>query len=168
MKTVLTRLKTLIQDNTGNGNTLSYVLSAEIVHPQIDLTKQFVTGMPKILLTPGKTMEVWVASQRKESKNTVTAYLLMMYHTRETGIIGDSSRGPNQGKGIVDLVEDFISVVRGHQLSVGGVKYLDRPIDIINVIYNEPIVINNAHLLLASVSMQCNYLFNQATLPGNI
>ena len=92
----------------------------------------------------------------------------MMYHTRETGIIGDSTRSTNQGKGIVDFVEDFVSVVRGHRLSVDGTKYLDRPLDILGITYNEPIVINNAHLLLASVSMQCNYLFNQATLPGNI
>ena len=168
MKTVLTRLKTLVQDNLGGSNTLSYVVSAEIVHPQIDLSKQFIAGLPKVLITPNKTSESWVSTQKKESKNVVNAYLLMMYHTRETGIIGDSTRSTNQGKGIVDFVEDFVSVVRGHRLSVDGTKYLDRPLDILGITYNEPIVINNAHLLLASVSMQCNYLFNQATLPGNI
>ena len=167
MKIVLTRLKTLVQDNLGGSNTLAYVVSAEIVHPQIDLSKQFVAGLPKVLLTPGQTSEAWQATQRKESRNTVTAYLLMMYHNRETGIVGDSARG-NQGKGIVDFVEDFISVVRGHRLAVDGVKYLDRPLDILGVIYNEPIVVNNAHILLASVSMQCNFLFNQSSLPGNV
>ena len=167
MKTVLTRIKTLVQDNLGGSNTLSYVVSAEIVHPQIDLSKQFVAGLPKVLITPGQTSESWIATQRKESKNTVTAYLLMMYHQRETGIIGDASRG-TQGKGIVDFVEDFISVVRGHRLSVADEKYLDRPLDILGVVYNEPIVVNNSHILLASVSMQCNFLFNQTSLPGNI
>ena len=165
MKTVLTRLKTLVQDNLGGSNTLSYVVSAEIVHPQIDLSKQFVAGLPKVLITPGQTSEVWQATQRKESRNVVTAYLLMMYHNRETGIVGDSATSV---KGIVDFVEDFVSVVRGHRLSVGGEKYLDRPIDILGIVYNEPIVVNNGHILLASVSMQCNFLLNQSSLPGNI
>lgn len=168
MKTILSRLKTLVQDNLGGANTLSYVVSAEIVHPEIDLSKQFIVGLPKVMITPGRTIESWIASQRKESKNTVTAYLLMIYHNRETGIVGDSSRSPNQGKGIVDFVSDFISVVRGHRLSVDGTKYLDRPLDILSVTYNDPVVVGNGHILIASVSMQCNYLFTQQTLPGNI
>lgn len=167
MKTVLTRLKTLVQDNIVASATMQYVKSVEVVHPQVDLSKQFVSGMPKVLIAPGKTSEGWVATKKKESRNVVNAYMLMMYHTRETGIIGDPTRG-DQGKGIVDFVEDFISVVRGHQLSLNGVKYLDRPLDILGVVYNDPIVMNNGHLLLASVSMQCNYLFAQASLPGNV
>lgn len=147
------------------GNTLSYVLSAEIVHPQIDLSKQFVAGLPKILFTPSQTNELWAATQRKESRNVVTAYLLMIYHNRETGIIGSDA---NNVKGIVDFVEDFISVVRGHQLSVSGTKYLDRPLDVLGVVYDDPVVVNNAHILVASITMQCNFLFNQTSLPGNV
>ena len=168
MKTILTRLKTLITNNRDPGDTLSYVRAVEVVHPDLDETVFSIANLPKIVFVPEGTVEAWTASGKKEAQNTVAAYLIMRYHQRETSIIGDSARPGGQGKGIVDFAEDFLSVVRGHRLSTGGSVYLDRPLDINAVDYIAENLGENGHFLIAQVTMRCDRLFDQATLPGNI
>lgn len=167
MKTLLSRAKTLVKNNNGAGQTLEYVKHVEIVHPQIDLTAIFVPSLPKILLTPDESSEKWVASGRKQITHFITAYLVILYHQRETSIIGDEARGLN-GKGITDFVNDFDTVFRGHRFAVNDQNYLDKPLDIVGIQYADPIELENGHLLAASVRMECSRLITQTTLPTNI
>ena len=168
MKTILTRLKTLITDAKVDSGTLFYVKAVEVVHPDLDLTLQSVGNLPKVLFVPDQSQEEWVASQRKQSTNTVMAYLMLRYHTRESSIMGDTTRPGGQGKGILDFAADFISVVRGTRLSVGGEIYLSKPLDILGVEYINQEAGEGTHLLVAAVTMQCVYLFLQDTLPGDV
>lgn len=168
MKTILTRLKTLINDNNNSGGTLEYVKSFEVVHPELDLTVHSVSAFPRIVFVPISTVESWVGSQRKQAVNTVIAYLMLRYHTREANIIGDATRPGGQGKGILDFVADYLSVVRGHRLAVDDNIYLDKPLDILNVEYIREDISESAHLLVAAVTMECSRLFTQQTLPGNV
>lgn len=169
MQTILTRLKTLIQDNMVpvDTATLGYVKSAEVVHPEIDITTTSFANLPRIVFTPIATSETWVASQTKEATNRVYAYLMLRYNQRETSIISDSTRPSGQGKGIINFVTDFLTVIRGHRLAVGGTNYLDKPLDIQNIDY---IVerLGDASLLIAQIEMFCVRLFRQVTLPTNI
>lgn len=169
MNTILTRLKTLVLDNKNSaGGTLSYIGSVEITHPELILTTVFKPTLPKVCIWPGKTSETWVASQRKQAVNLVSAYLIMLYAQRETSIIGDSTRPGGQGKGITNFVADFISVVRGTRLAVSGQNYLDKPLDISSASYNEPTLSEEGHLLVARVDMMTSRLFTQQTLPGDV
>lgn len=168
MNTILTRLKTLVSDNQKSSGALSYIGSVEVTHPNIVLTTVFKPTLPKVCIWPGKTSEAWIASQRKQSINVVSAYLIMMYIQRETSIIGDSTRPAGQGKGITNFVLDFISVVRGTRLAVGGSNYLDKPLDITSAVYSEPSMQDDGHILVARVDMLASRLFTQATLPGDI
>lgn len=167
MKTILSRLKTLVQHEMVEGGTLSYVKSVEIVHPEL-LEVHSNAVIPKIVFTPSSTSESWVASQKKEATNTVLAYLVLRYAQRETSIMGDATRAGGHGKGIMDFVSDFLSVVRGHRLSVDGTIYLDKPLDISTINYIREDLGENAHLLVAEITMQCTYQFLQTDLPGNI
>ena len=169
MKTILARLKTLVTNNRDPGDALEYVRAVEVVHPDLDQTVFSVATLPKIVFVPESTTESWAASGKKNSSNIVVAYLILRYHQRESSILGDSSRpGVGQGKGIVDFVTDFLSVVRGHRLSTGGSIYLDKPLDITGVDYIAENLGENGQFLIASVTMQCDRLFDQTTLPGNV
>ncbi len=167
MKTILTRLKTLINNNNNDGGTLSYVKSVEVVHPELDLTLTPFPALPRVTFVGENTREEWVA-QRKELTNTVTAYLMLRYMQRETSILGDSSRAGGQGKGILDFVNDFLTVVRGHRLEQGDDIYLSKPLDIINIEYIRESLDGNAHLLIAAITMECVHLLAYASLPGDI
>lgn len=168
MKTILTRAKTLVNDNRAPGQTLEYVKGVEVVHPEIELTTITIPSIPKIIFTPVSTSEEWVASLRKNSLNVVMAYLILQYHQRESSIISDATRPSGQGKGITDFVSDFISVFRGHRFAVDGVNYLDKPLDITNIDYADPISVDNGHLIVAAVTMECSRLLTQVSLPGNV
>lgn len=168
MKTILNRCKTLVNDNNKPGQTLEYVRSAEIVHPDLELTLVTIASVPKILFNPISTSERWVATGRKEAQHRVMASLLLEYRQRETSIIGDPSRPSGQGKGIVDFVIDFLSIFRGQRLSTGGSPYLDKPMDIGNVDYVAYQLSEDAHFLIAQINLDCSRLFDQATLPGDV
>ncbi len=172
MKTILTRMKTLVQNNSqiagAATTTLAYVRAVEVVHPDLDDTVFSVATLPKIVLVPVSTSESWQASGKKEAVNTVVAYLILSYHQRETSIMGDATRPAGHGKGIVDFVTDFLSVFRGHRLSTDGSIYLDKPIDISSVDYIAENLGENGHFIIAQVTMECVRLFDQATLPGNV
>jgi hypothetical protein len=168
VNTILPRLKTLIENNKASVGALSYIGSVEVTHPDLMLTTIFLPTLPKVCFWPGKTSEIWVASQRKQAMNFVSAYLIMKYLTRETSIIGDSDRTAGQGKGITNFVVDFISVVRGTRLAVAGTNYLDKPLDISAVSYTKSEISDDAHILIAQVDMVAARLFTQSTLPGDI
>ena len=165
MKTILTRMKTLAQDNMASGQTLSYVKNVEIIHPELIFTNISRSIFPMICLTPGFSSEDWESSQRKVFTHQVFAYLLMQYNQRELSIIGDSTRP--QGKGILDFDNDFLSIFRDHRLAVAGELYLDKPIEPISI---DHIVegIGDAFMLITKIEMKCTRLFLQATLPGDI
>lgn len=168
MNVILPRLKTLIADNKASGGALSYIGSVEVTHPELMLTTIFLPTLPKICFWPGKTSESWVASQRKQAINLVSAHLIMKYIQRETEIIGDSTRPGGQGKGITNFVVDFLSVVRGTRLAVAGANYLDKPLDISSISYTNSAISDDAHILIAQVDMVAQRLFTQQTLPGDI
>lgn len=168
MKTILTRMKTLVTDNMGSGQTLSYVQQVEIVHPEVDLLTINIQTLPKILIIPGRTNERWVASQQKEATHSVKAYLMILYNLREGSIMGDPSVGGASGVGIVDFVADFLTVFRGHRLASGGVNYLDKPLDISDAEYIMQQIAEDAHILVASITMQLSRLFLQTSLPTNV
>ena len=166
MKTILTRMKTLVQNNQGSSQTLSYVKFVEICHPDISLLKISKSLLPSIFLIPVDTSEDWQASQEKIQVNSVQAFLIMEYNQRELSIIGDSTRP--QGKGILDFVQDFLTVFRDHRLSVDGTVYLDKPLEVLSVDYSRENLSENAFLIVAAISMRCTRLFLQTILPGNI
>jgi hypothetical protein len=86
--------------------------------------------------------------------------------------MGDTSRPAGQGKGILDFVADFISVVRSHRLAVGGTNYLDKPLDINGIDYSVEELqggsTGDLRLLIASVDIRATRLIEQVSLPGNI
>ena len=169
MKTILTRMKTLVDNNNNSGGTLFYVQATEVVHPDLDDTVFSVARLPKIVFTPVSTSESWIASGRKEAINIVVAYLILRYHQRESSILGDSTRSGGQGKGIIDFVTDFLTVFRGHRLSQsGGDPYLDKPLDITGIDYFAQNLGENGNFLVAGVTMECSRLFTQSSLPGDI
>lgn len=168
MKTILQRCKQLVQDNAGAGQTLFYVKDTEIIHPELAWTTISSTNMPKILFTPMGSVERWVASQKKEAEHRIAAYIILEYHMRETSIIGDANRTGAQGKGILDIVNDFLTVFRGQRFSTGGTPYLDRPMDVESIEYFKPQIGQEPQMLVAEVVMNCSRLFLQATLPGDV
>ena len=168
MNTILPRLKTFVENNKASSGALSYISSVEVIHPDLMLTTVFLPTLPKVCFWPVKTSESWIASQKKQAINLVSAYLIMKYLTRETSIIGDSERPAGQGKGITNFVVDFISVVRGTRLAVSGTNYLDKPLDISSVSYTKSEISDDAHILIATVDMVATRLFTQQTLPGDI
>ena len=166
MKTIVTRMKTLVNNNRGEGGTLSYVKHVEIVHPQIALLNISKSLLPSILITPINTNEMWDATQRRIEEHSVRAYLMMMYNQRELSIIGDAARV--QGKGILDFENDFASVFRGHRLAVDGTNYLAKPLDFSNIDYFDDNLSEDVFLLVAEITMLCTRIRMQTALPGNI
>lgn len=147
---------------------LSYIQAVEIVHPTLPETFHSKAKFPKIIFTPEVTQEAWISTKEKESVNIVNAYVLYLYNAREASIMGDPNRAGVQGKGLIDILEDFLSVVRGHRLSVGGVAYLNKPLDIMNIQYMEEETDDNVFFIVASIRMECRFLFLQTSLPGDI
>lgn len=154
MKTILTRLQTIIQTNS----TLSYIKKTEIVSPKLlpDISQ---TMVPYIGLAPISTSESWIA-QRKEAINNVDLYIVNFLQQQENAIIGNTTK-----KGLLEIVEDVESVIRGHRLPDGsGNYYLSKPIEITNVDYVVSGYGDNVYLLVASLFLNCTRIFN-ITLP---
>lgn len=149
------------------GDTLSYVKDVEVVHPDIILTSITQASMPKVCIYPEDASEKWVATKRKEEINLVAVYAILMYHTREVSIIGDAARG-NQGKGILDFVEDLKGVLRGDRLSLAGTPYLSFPIEVESTEYADPISHLNAHLIVAKLLIRCARMITVPALSGDI
>ena len=166
MKTILDRMKTLVNNNKGEGGTLSYVQHVEIIHPDIALLNISRTMFPSIFLIPQSSREEWEASQRKMIQYEVTAYLVMEYNQRELSIMGDSSRA--DGRGILDFYNDFATVFRGHRLAVDDTNYLDKPLEFGNVDYVREDLSEDAFAIIAAITIQCTKLILQTSLPGNI
>lgn len=80
--------------------------------------------------------------------------------------MGDSTR--SQGQGMMDFAEDFISVVRGHQLTVDGDPYLHKPLDIQGVEYMIQGLGENSFLMVGEVNMECVHYFLQTSLPADV
>lgn len=165
MKTILTRMKTLVTNNKSDGQTLSYVKYVEVIHPEIGLLEMSQSLFPCIFLAPGLSRETWEASQTKLIEHEVMAYLVMRYNQREQSVIGDATRP--QGKGILDLENDFMTVFRGHRLAVDGNQYLDKPLEIAGI-DRAPMELSDGFVLSSKITMSCTRLFQQVTLPGNI
>lgn len=172
MKTILSRLKTVVIDNGGGApggtGTLSYVLHTEVIHPELGLTLISKASLPAIFFTPINTRESWIASQEKEAINRVYAYLIMAYYQRESSILGDATRPGGQGKGIMDFAADFLTIFRGHRLAVAGANYLNKPLDIMNIDYIMSNHGENAKIIVAQITMECRHIFLQTALPGNV
>lgn len=168
MKTVLSRMKTLVNNNKGSGQTLSYVKHVEVLHPEIAQTVINASVLPSIFLVPVGSSEEWDATLRKKATHSVRAHLIMSYHQRELSIMGDASRPDAQGKGILDFVSDFSDVFRGHRLAIGGEEYLAEPLDIVDIEYLPGELSDNVFMVVATVTMKCVRLFMQQSLPGNV
>jgi len=153
MKTILNRLKTALSTSA----TLSYVKKFEIVSPKLlpDVSSSMV---PYIGIAPASTTESWV-SQRKQAVHSVDIYAVIYLQIQESAIIGDSVK-----KGIIEIVDDIESVVRGHRLPEASVNYLAKPIEISSVDYIVSSYGDNIYLLIASINLQCIRLFD-ITLP---
>lgn len=167
MKTILTRMKTLVKDNSQPGQTLQYVKLVEVVHPEIAVLDINQSVTPSVFLAPGRTIESWEASQKKLAEHRVIAYLVLYYTQRELNIIGDETRGLN-GKGMLDFENDFLSIVRGHRLAVSGNNYLDKPLDVEDIDRYPSQIDENVFLITSKITLYATRLFTQATLPGDI
>lgn len=161
-------MKTVVQSNNSPGETLSYVKFTEVTPPSISLLNINRSVFPSIFFFPNSTSETWETTRKKVITHSVGAHLVMEYNQRELSIIGDSTRGSNFGKGILDFSEDFITVFRGHRLAVDGQEYLDKPLEIMNVDYFREEMSDEAFFIIATITMQCTRLFLQNELPGNI
>lgn len=174
MNTILPRLKTLVQDNAGVGQTLYYVNPkfVEVVHPEVILSLITRDSLPKICIAPDTTdQEKWVATGRKSQQSLVNAYLMMSYMAREVSLLGDSSRPGAQGVGMIQFVTDFMGVVRNTRLAVAGAIYLEKPLEIGRIKYIvQPGMSDDAQMLIANVQLFCSRLITLTSnsLPGNI
>ena len=163
MKTTVSRIKSLVTSKMDSGDTLSYVKSVEVIHPDIVLTSLTIAGMPKVCVYPEESSEKWIATKRKEEVNMVGLYAILSFHTRETSIIGDATR-----KGILDFVEDLKGVLRGDRLQLGGTPYLSFPIEVESTEFADPVAHQNAHLLVAKIMLRCARIITVTDLAGDI
>lgn len=155
MKTLLTRMKTVVQDDS---TLKDYVNKIEIVSPGT-LPLLSLDDIPYIGLAPMNSPEMWV-TQKKDVVHTVEAYLALQYLLEEYSIIGDD---PSDQKGILDLVTDFESAVRGNffpsDATDTDTRYLSKPTDIISVDYSTEPWGDSFHLIIATVTLSCVRLF---------
>lgn len=154
MKTTVSRLKTLLNSSA----TLNYVKRFEICSPKLlpDIPSSMV---PYIGIAPIGTTESWVA-QRKQAIHTVDLYAVTYLQIQESAIVGDSVK-----KGILEIVDDITSVVRGSFLTSESVKYLSKPIEVQSIDYVLTGYGDNTFLLVSSIALQCVRLF-EITLPA--
>jgi hypothetical protein len=168
MKTILTRMKTVVDAKKVPGGTLQYVKFSEVAPPDIDGLQVSKSILPSIFFFPISSSETWETTQRKLITYGVGAHLVMEYNVRELSIIGDATRAGTYGKGILDFVEDFLTVFRGHRLEDDGQLYLDKPLEIQGIEYFREDLSADLFCLIATVTMQCTRLFLQTSLPGDI
>ena len=148
MKTLLTRMKTVVQDNAN----LDYVKEVRIVAPKT-LPPLSQDNIPFIGLAPMNSPEIWVA-QKKEVTHTIEAYLVIWYPVAEYSIIGSDDY-----KGILDLETDFKNAVRNNFFASGGTNYLSKPTNIISVDRITEPYGDDFYLLIATVTLECIRLF---------
>lgn len=150
MKTSVTRIKTLLQ-NSATLNT--YIKKIEIISPRLlpDLT---IAQVPYIGIAPVSSSESWVA-QMKQSILRIELYAVNWFQVQEVSIIGDSIK-----KGILEIVDDVSTVIRGSFLPENSINYLSKPIEITNIDYIVAGYGDNAYLLVSSISLQCVKLFS--------
>lgn len=150
------------------GESLSYVKSTEIIHPDVVLTSITIASMPKVCIYPEESSERWIATKRKEEINMVGVYAIIQYHIRENSLIGDSTRPGGSGKGILDFVEDLKGILRGDRLQLGGTPYLSFPIEVESTEFADPVAHQNAHLLVAKILLRCARIITVSDLAGDI
>lgn len=160
-------MKTVVLNNKNSGQTLAYVKHVEVIHPEIAVIDINQSVCPSIYFAPGSTTESWEASQKKLAEHRIYAYLVMYYTQRELNVIGDESRGLN-GKGLLDLENDFLTVFRGHRLAVDGNNYLDKPLDVEDIDRAPNQIDDNVFLITSKITLFASRLFTQQNLPGNI
>lgn len=114
--------------------------------------------VPYIGVAPVRSSEAYVA-QRKEITHLVDIYAVTYLQVQENAIIGDSVK-----KGILEIVEDIQTAVRGHRLPEAGVNYLSKPIDISSTEYSIAGYGDQVYLMVASMTLQCVKLIT-LTLP---
>lgn len=151
MKTILKELKSVLQAS----QTLSYIKKVEIVSPRL-LPEIASTQVPYVGIAPMSTSESWVA-QRKQAVHSVDLYIVNYLQIPETSIIGDSVK-----KGLLEVVEDVESVIRGHRLPINNVNYLSKPIEIVSLDYLTANYGDNSFLLISVIVLQCVRLFEIA------
>ena len=153
MKTILSQIKTTLRNST----TLRYVNKIEIVSPKLlpDISSSL---LPYIGIAPVSTSESWIA-QQKEAVHSVDVYAVIWLQIPESAILGDSVK-----KGMLEVVDDISSVLRGERLLVNSNYYLSKPIEITNIDYVVAQYGDNAFLLVADISLRCVRRF-ALTLP---
>ena len=129
----------------------------EIVSPRL-LPDIASSQVPYIGVAPVSTTESWVA-QRKQAVHKVELYVVTYIQLMENAIIGDTVK-----PGLLDVVNDIESVIRGERLLINSVYYLSKPIEILSVEYSVTSYGDQFYLFVASLSLDCTRLFN-LTLP---
>ena len=153
MKTILKRIK-----STLDCTTLSYIKKFEFCAPRL-LPDVPTTLIPYIGIAPISSTESWVA-QKKQSIDTVELYCVTYLQKVESSIIGDSVK-----KGLLEVVEDVKSVIRGHRLpNESSINYLSKPIEITGTDYSVAGYGGDSYLFVSSIVLQCVRLFS-ITLP---
>ncbi len=157
MKTLLARMKTVLQES----ETLNYFQEVRTVSPKA-LPVLSQDNLPFIGLAPLNASEEYRSTGKKDDIMTVEAYLVQWYELTEYQLIGDDETQ----KGLLDFVEDFKSVIRGHQFPStpgdAGTNYLTLPTAIIGVSYStEPYGGEvDAYVSVATIALLCTRLFN--------
>lgn len=153
MKSILKEIKSVLSSST----VLSYIKKFEIVSPRL-LPDISSSQVPYIGIAPVSTSESWVA-QRKQAVHRVELYCVNYIQLMENSIIGDTVK-----PGLLDVVNDVESVIRGHRLPISSTNYLSKPIEISSVDYSVTQYGDQFYLFVASLSLECIRLFN-ITLP---
>ncbi len=153
MKSTVKQIKSVLSSHS----TLSYIKKFEIVSPRL-LPDISSTQVPYVGIAPLSTSESWVA-QRKQAIHRVEIYIVNYIQLMENSIIGDTVK-----PGLLDVVNDVESVIRGHRLPIDGTNYLSKPIEINSVDYSVTTYGDQFYLFVASLSLECIRLFN-ITLP---
>lgn len=147
METLLGDIKTALTDDA---TLAAYVRKLEITAPRV-LPELKSTQVPWVGIAPVNSPESWYANKKKRAIHTVEVYCVIWLQLRETAIIGSSTL-----KGITDLVNDVSSVLRGNKFS----GYLTKPTDIVSVDYATAGYGDQLFLLLATVTLACEKLFD--------
>ena len=150
MKTLLQRIKTALQDNA---TLASYIKGIQIVAPNTlpDLSSSLV---PWLGVAPVSSSEIWKSNAQKEVTHLVDIYVVQYLQIQETSILGSGS-----DRGLLDVLNDTETVVRGNYFSVAG-DYLSKPADVIRVSYTTAGYGDNIFLIVSTISLSCARIFS--------
>ncbi|GAF99546.1 unnamed protein product [marine sediment metagenome] len=151
MRTLIGRMKTVLQSD---GTLSGYVKKVEITAPRT-LPEIKTTTVPWIGIAPVNSPESWYSNGKKQVFHTVELYLVHWYKLQEVSIYGDGNKA-----GILELIEDTISAVRGNYFASGAVNYLDKPTDITNIEYTTAGYGDNVFLIVATITLSCQRIFS--------